>query len=326
MPGSASRRIGAARTAVAAGAAAMFGLTLAAPTGEPLSPLPPLEELDPRRVELGRKLFADKRLSRDGSVACMSCHDPGHAGADPRPFSIGAGGVRHVVNTPTVLNARFNFRQQWTGGAASLEELVGHVVKSPRVFDSDWPSVLGRLRGDERLVRDFRAAYPEGLNEKTVADALATYQRTLVTPSRFDRYLRGDRAALTADELRGYQRFKDYGCVGCHQGVNVGGNMFQRFGAMGDYFKARAAAGQPLTEADRGRYNVTKKDEDLHVFKVPGLRNVARTPPYFHDASAQTLEQAVGVMLRYQVGRDAPAEDKALIIRFLHTLNGEVRP
>ncbi|MCM5678154.1 cytochrome B6 [Schlegelella sp. S2-27] len=291
---------------------------------EPISPLPAVERLDPRRVELGRRLFLDKRLSSDRSVACASCHLPRHGGADTRAFSIGAGGVRHVVNTPSVLNARFNFRQQWAGGAATLEELVGHVVKSPRVFATDWPPLLERLSEDKRLVRAFGDAYADGLSARTVVDALATYQRTLVTPSRFDRYLRGEAGAISADELRGYQRFKDYGCVGCHQGVNVGGNMFQRFGVMGDYFKARAAAGQPLTDADRGRYNVTKNDEDLHVFKVPSLRNVARTAPYFHDASAQTLEQAVSVMLRYQVGRDAPAADKALIVRFLQTLDGEV--
>nr|WP_297357226.1 cytochrome c peroxidase [uncultured Caldimonas sp.] len=297
----------------------------AAQASEPISPLPAVEQFDQRRVELGRKLFRDTRFSRDNSVACISCHSFQHGGADPRPFSVGAGGVRHVVNTPSVFNSRFNFRQQWTGGATSLEELVGHVIKGPRVFASGWDEVLGKLKADARLVAGFRNAYAGGLNDKTVADALATYVRTLVTPSRFDRYLRGETSAITADERRGYERFKAYGCVGCHQGVNVGGNMFQRFGVMGDYFKARAAAGQPLTDADKGRYNVTKKREDLHVFKVPSLRNVARTAPYFHDASAKTLEEAVGVMLRYQLGRDAPAEDKAVIIRFLRTLDGEVR-
>src|SRR5205814_1144734 len=130
-------------------------------------------------------------------------------------------------------------------------------------------------------------------------------------------------SAISGDERRGYERFKAYGCVGCHQGVNVGGNMLQRFGAMNDYFADRAKAGVPITEADRGRFNVTKKPEDMYVFKVPSLRNVALTAPYFHNGSAATLEEAVDVMFRYQLGRAAPAEDKTLIVKFLKSLNGE---
>jgi cytochrome c peroxidase len=296
-----------------------------AQSDEPISPLPPAPQLDVRKVALGQRLFRDARFSKDNSVACISCHSFQYGGADPRPVPVGAGGVKHIVNSPSVWNSGFNFRQQWTGGATSLEDLTDKVVKSPRVFNSSWEEVISKLSKDADMVRDFKAAYREGMTAQTVNNALATYQRSLVTPSRFDRFLQGDAKAITADERRGYERFKAYGCVGCHQGVNIGGNMFQRFGAMGDYFKARAAAGRPVSDADKGRYNVTKKEEDMFVFKVPSLRNVALTAPYFHDASAKTLEEAVDVMFRFQLGRTAPAEDKMLIVKFLQSLSGEVK-
>jgi cytochrome c peroxidase len=302
----------------------MTGIVLAQ-SDEPLSPLPIDLKFDEKKVALGAKLFRDTRFAKDNSVSCLSCHSFQHGGADPRPLSIGSGGVQHVVNTPSVFNSGFNFRQQWAGGAVSLEALVDKVVKSPRVFNSDWKEIIGKLSKDDQLVQDFSSSYPEGLTAKTISDALAIYQRSLITPSRFDKYLRGDTNAISPDEKRGYERFKAYGCVGCHQGVNVGGNMYQKFGAMGDYFAARAAAGRPVTEADKGRYNVTKKDGDMFMFKVPSLRNVEKTAPYFHDASVKTLEEAVDVMFRFQLGRTAPPEDKALIIKFLQSLTGEIK-
>jgi cytochrome c peroxidase len=289
---------------------------------EPLLPLPAVSAQDPERVELGWKLFSDTRFAKDNSVACVSCHSAEHGGADERRYSLGAGGAAGAVNAPSVWNASLNFRQQWAGGASSLEDVVGLVLANPAVFNSNWDELLAKLSRDAALRRDFKHAYPDGLTRATVIDALVSYQRTLLTPSRFDRYLQGDAKAISQDELLGYGRFKAYGCVGCHQGANVGGNMFQRLGVMGDYFRARAAAGRPVTAADWGRYNVTHKEEDRFVFKVPSLRNVALTAPYFHDGSARTLEDAVDVMFRYQLGREAPAEDKALIIKFLNALSG----
>jgi cytochrome c peroxidase len=286
---------------------------------EPLRPLPQDLKFDPDKVALGARLFQDRRFARDGSVSCASCHDLANGGADARPRSVGAGGAVGAVNAPTVYNSGLNFRQQWSGGASTLEDIVDRVVKSPKVFDTKWEDVLARLGTDAALVEGFRRSYPDGLTAKNVMDSLAVYQRTLITPSRFDRYLRGDADAITADEKSGYDRFKNYGCVACHQGVNVGGNMFQVFGAMDDYFKNRGA----VTPGDLGRFNVTKRDADKHVFKVPSLRNVALTAPYFHDASAASLEEAVEVMFRYQLGRTAPREDKALIVKFLKSLTGE---
>jgi cytochrome c peroxidase len=295
---------------------------------EPLVALPQSLALDPGKVALGLKLFDDRRFASDNSLACASCHDLSQGGIDTRPgsrvFSAGTGGAKHIFNTPTVYNAGFNYRQQWTGGAKTLEELVDKVVSSPLVFNSSWPAVLGKLGADKALAAEFQRVYPQrGLTQETVQDSLAVFQRSLITPSRFDRYLRGDVQAISSDEKRGYDRFKAYGCVGCHQGVNVGGNMLQRFGAMNDYFADRLKAGVPAAAGDQGRFRVTKKDEDLHVFKVPSLRNVALTAPYFHNGSAATLEEAVDVMFRYQLGRVAPVEDKALIVKFLNSLTGE---
>jgi len=263
-----------------------------------------------------------RRLSRDNSLACASCHDLGRGGVDGLRTSLGIGGAVGPINAPTVFNSSLNFRQFWDGRAASLEEQAAGPVHNPKEMGSDWKEVLGKLSQDEPLVALFKASYPDGLQSRNIQDAIATFERSLTTPNaRIDKYLRGDRAALTNDELRGYQLFKAYGCVACHQGVNIGGNMFQTFGVMGDYFQRRGN----VTAADLGRFNVTANEGDRHVFKVPSLRNVALTAPYFHDGSAQTLPDAVEVMFRYQLGRTAPQQDKDLIVKFLYTLTGEHR-
>lgn len=287
---------------------------------EPIKPLPLDGKFDARKVALGEKLFNDRRLSKDNTVSCASCHNLSKNGADSVPLSIGIGGKKGTVNSPTVFNTGFNFRQFWAGRAASLEEQVTGPIHNPLEMGSNWVEVVSKLNKDAALVSEFKQIYPEGVHAKSVADVLATFQRSLVTPNaRFDKYLRGDKNALTVEEVKGYQLFKSYGCVACHQGVNVGGNMFQTFGVMGDYFAKR---GNP-TDADLGRFNVTKNEADKHSFKVPSLRNVALTAPYFHDGSAATLNDAVDVMFRYQLGRSAPAQDRELIIKFLHTLTGE---
>lgn len=294
----------------------------AAPLDEPLRPLTVDTHLDARKVELGRRLFIDNRLAKDDSVSCASCHDFSHGGADPRSRSIGVHGEKSGANAPSVFNSGFNFRQLWNGSATSLEDFLDKLIKNPRVFDSSWDEVIGKLAREPALVETFQHTYSDGLTGRNIIDALSTYTRSLVTPSRFDRYLRGDENAITRDELQGYVKFKSYGCVACHQGINVGGNMFQKFGVMGDYFRDRGN----VTPADTGRFAVTKRDIDKHVFKVPSLRNVELTAPYFHDGSAPTLEAAVEVMFKYQLGRTAPQKDKALIVGFLKTLTGEVQP
>lgn len=289
---------------------------------EPLHPLPPTPALAPEKVALGRLLFNDVRLSADNSISCASCHSLERGGVDGRPGSIGVGGAIGGINAPSVLNAAHNFRQFWDGRAGTLEEQAGGPVINPIEMASTWPQVLDKLGADLALKRTFERLYPDGLTPGNIRSAIADFERTLPRPARFDRWLRGDDAALTADELAGYRLFKRHGCIACHQGVNVGGNLYQRFGVMANYFATKKA----ITTADLGRYNVTGRDEDRHLFKVPSLRNVARTAPYFHDASAATLEEAVNIMGRYQLGIDLPPRDVALIVGFLRTLDSETPP
>lgn len=283
----------------------------------------PLPTTPPERnaeVLLGESLFFDKRLSHDNSVACASCHDFRRGGSDRLPVSVGIEGKTGAVNAPTVFNVAFNFAQFWDGRAATLERQVEGPIHNPVEMGSNWSEVVAKLTQDPDYRARFEQIYPDrGITAETIANAIAAYERTLTTPnSRFDRYLRGDTAALNDLELAGYRRFLDYGCASCHQGINLGGNMYQRFGVMKDYF-----AGRTPTRADLGRFNVTGREEDRHVFKVPSLRNVAVTAPYFHDASAQTLEDAISIMGRYQLGRSLTKEDISALAAFLRTLTGE---
>jgi cytochrome c peroxidase len=296
--------------------------SVAAPLAEPIKPLPLSMKQDPARAKIGRQLFLDVRLSANGRVSCANCHDLAKGGVDGRVHSTGFSGKPTGVNTPTVLNAAFNFRQFWNGRADSLEAQIDAVVQNPIEMGSTWDDVVATVSQDSNYQRSFAASYRDGVSKDNIKNALATYERTLITPnSPFDRYLRGDRNAISDEEKAGYLKFKQYGCVACHQGVNVGGNMFQKFGVMGDYFAKR---GGPA-EADMGRYLVTGEEGDKHVFKVPSLRNVAQTAPYFHDGTAKTLDEAVDVMFMYQLGRVASKEDKAAIIKFLNTLSGDLQ-
>lgn len=295
----------------------------AAPLDEPIKPVPQTWKVDPARAALGRQLFGDRRLSANGRTSCASCHDLARGGADGQARSAGFGGQFTSVNAPTVLNAALNFKQFWNGRADTLEAQIGQVVVNPVEMGARWPDVLAWVARDRPYHDAFAAAYRDGVTRANIEDAIASYERTLLTPNaRFDRYLRGESGAITEREKLGYAKFKRYGCIACHQGVNVGGNMFQKFGVMGDYFGQR---GKP-TEADLGRFLVTGQADDRHVFKVPGLRNVALTAPYFHDASAKTLDEAVDVMFRFQLGRVATRQDKEDIVQFLNTLTGVPGP
>lgn len=279
-----------------------------------------MQSLNVRKVALGRKLFHDPALSRDGSVSCASCHQLETGGADRRARSIGVAQQAGRVNAPTVFNSSLNFRQFWDGRADSLENQVDGPVQSGHEMGSSWADVLARLTRDTGYAKEFKALYPAGVQRESVKDAIAEFERSLLTPnSRFDRHLRGDATALTEQERTGYQKFKSYGCISCHQGVNVGANMFQRMGVIRDYFADRG----DVTEADYGRFNVTGNEADKFFFKVPSLRNVAVTAPYFHDGSAATLREAVTVMAEYQLGRPLPREDLTDIVAFLRTLTGE---
>jgi len=288
---------------------------------EPILPLPRHQDLDQRLVALGDRLFHDVRLSQDNTLSCAGCHVLSSGGTDRLVHSIGVGGAQGGINAPTVYNSSFNFAQFWDGRADTLEEQAAGPVHNPAEMSSSWPEVVSKLAADQETVASFRASFAGGITPKNIALAIAEFERSLVTPnSRFDRWLRGEESALSKAEFRGYRLFKSYGCISCHQGANVGGNLYAYMGAMGDYFKDR---GRPLTKADLGRLNVTGRDEDKHFFKVPSLRLAALTPPYFHDGSAATLEEAVQVMGRYQLGREIPREEIVAITAFIRSLVGE---
>ena len=287
---------------------------------EPIKPIPEQVDVDPAKVELGRTLFHDTRLSKDGSISCASCHDLASGGDDGRRVSIGVDGKPGMINSPTVFNAGFNFKQFWDGRSDTLEDQADGPVQSAIEMGSVWPDVVAKLYQDADYPGQFEAIYPDGITRTAIKDAIAEFVRSLITPnSRFDRWLRGDTAALTRQEERGYRLFKQYGCVSCHQGVNVGGNMFQVFGVLNDYFRRRGN----ITDADLGRYAVTGNEEDRHAFKVPSLRMAAMTAPYLHDGSAATLRDAVDAMFEFQLGREAPDQDKEDIVSFIKTLVGQ---
>lgn len=288
----------------------------------PILPLPLALKLDPAKVALGKKLFHDTRLSGNNKISCASCHDITTNGADNKPVSVGIRGGRTAVNSPTVFNSGFNFVQFWDGRAKSLEQQIDGPVHHPNEMGSNWRENLPKLRAGANYVQAFEDIYGDGITVANVKDAIAVFERSLVTiNARFDKFLRGDRNAINKLEKDGYQMFSDLGCISCHQGRSVGGNMFQHFGVVGDYFSDRGN----ITQADYGRYNVTGDAADKHVFKVPSLRNVELTAPYFHDGSAKTLEDAVLVMGKYQLGRTLEDSEVKGLVAFLKTLTGAVR-
>ena len=287
---------------------------------EPIKPIPDDIEVHAEKAALGRALFHDPRLSRDDTVSCASCHDLRSGGDDGRRVSVGIEGKAGLINSPTVFNSGLNFKQFWDGRAGTLEQQIDDPVQSPLEMGSLWPDVVAKLYQDRDYPQRFKALYPDGISRDSIRNAIAEFMRSLNTPNgRFDRWLKGDEEALDRVEKHGYALFKYYGCASCHQGANVGGNMFQVFGVLNEYFRKRGN----ITEADLGRYNVTGNPADRHAFKVPSLRMAAHTAPYLHDGSAATLRDAVDAMFEFQLGRDAPDEDKEAIVAFIETLAGE---
>jgi len=296
-------------------------------TPEPIVPLPQSNDVDPVKAGLGAKLFADPRLSADQSVSCQSCHLPAFGGADSRRHSVSAFGKVRELNSPSIYNVRFNSAGlNWTGRTPSLESQISGSIPNADTMANSWPNVLAVLAKDVDLVAAFTACYGDApfASQKAVMDAIVTYERSLITPSRFDDWLRGDERALTHAERIGYQRFKELGCVGCHNGINVGGASFAKLGLFGDYFADRATKGRGApNELDKGRILTTKNPADLNVFRVAPLRNVALTAPYFHDGAVPTLDEAIELMGRFQLGRELSPVDRSLIAAFLGSLSGK---
>lgn len=288
--------------------------------GEPIAPLPAPAAADLAKIGLGQRLFQDPRLSHGDAVACVSCHRLDEGGDDGLARSVGADGEPLDFNAPTVFNVAFDFRLNWRGNHRTLEEQNEAVLLDPGLMATSWRELLPKLAADAGYASAFTATYDAPPGRDNVLDALAAYQRSLTTPDApFDRWLRGEAGAITAEEEQGYRLFKAYGCAACHQGVNVGGNLFQKFGIFADPF----AGEREPTEGDLGRFAITGVETDRHVFRVPPLRNVAATAPYFHDGRTASLAQAVEIMGRSQLGREIPAADVDRIVGFLGTLTGE---
>ncbi len=289
----------------------------------PLEPIPPATNLAPAKVALGERLFHDPRLSADGSTSCASCHRLSAGGDDDHPRSVGVAGRQGSLNAPTVFNARFNVDQNWDGSAPDLEGQIDGPIHDHREMATDWPEVVATLEGLADYRGDFESLYADGVTAANVRDAIAEFERSLVTvDAPFDRYLRGEPDALDPRQQAGYRHFVDYGCVACHNGRNVGGNMYATMGVMGDFFADHDKQGK----AHLGRFRVTGDPADRHLFRVPSLRLAVDTAPYLHDGSIDELEEVIQVMAEYQLGRRIPAEDVALIAEFIGSLRGEYRP
>ena len=290
--------------------------------GEPIRPIPQSYDVDAAKVELGRLLYYDTRLSVDNTVSCASCHDLESAGVDNKQYSEGVAGQFGGVNAPTVYNAVYNFVQFWDGRAATLaEQAAGPPLNPVEMASPSFDAIIAKLAADKALTKQFKAVYPDGWSEANITNAIEEFERTLITPnSRFDKWLRGDDSAITAEELRGYELFKENNCATCHVGVNLGGESYELMGLRKHYFADRGLA---LTEEDNGRFKQAQQERDRHRFKVPGLRNVELTWPYYHDGTRATLEEAVRDMAIYQSGVELTDEENANIVAFLKTLTGE---
>lgn len=289
---------------------------LHAASKEPIQPIIAAKVANPAMVELGKKLFFDPRLSRSGFISCNSCHNLSMGGTDNIKTSIGHNWQRGPINSPTVLNASLNVAQFWDGRAKDLQEQAGGPIANPGEMAFTHELAIDVLASIPAYRAEFRQVFGQDkLTIEQVTRAIAAFEEVLVTPgARFDQWLSGKKSALTKDELAGYQLFKSSGCIACHNGPAVGGNTFQKMGVVEPYKTAMTA---------QGRSAVTGKDADRFNFKVPTLRNVELTYPYFHDGEAATLTQAVDVMGRLQLGRTFTPDENAQLVAFLKTLTGK---
>jgi len=285
--------------------------------------------LTPERIELGKLLFFENRVSTDGHVSCAACHLPSYYGTDAMPQAMGNQGKVLPRNTPTVFNTALQFVQHYGGNRVDVEEQAVKALSSKLAYgNADLAEAEKRLRAITAYRPMFEKAFPGDADPVTVANwgmAIGAYERTLITPAPFDRYLGGDTAALSAQAKQGLDKFMSFGCSGCHNGVTVGGQMYQKFGLTQDYWNLTGSKEIELFKGrDKGRFQDTKKEEDAFIFKVQQLRNVAVTPPFFHDGSVAELGDAVRIMAKLQLGRDLTDADVADLIAFLESLTGEV--
>ncbi|EXJ10297.1 Cytochrome c551 peroxidase precursor [Nitrincola nitratireducens] len=284
-------------------------------------PVPNPPEQNPLLVKLGEQLFHDERLSGDKTVSCATCHALETGGMDLAKVSTGVGGKKGVIRAPSVFNSHLNHTQFWDGRVKTLEAQVDGPLHDELEMASNWPLVIGRLNADPQLRSEFKKVFDEELNPEQVRIALAAFQRTLMlTNSPFDRWLAGDMEAITAQQKNGFRLFQEYGCISCHQGANVGGNMFARMGSLESFTLFKSAE---MEQVSLGRYNVTGNRKHLYVFKVPGLRTAALNHYFFHDSSASSLEEAIDMMARVQLGRQLTRDQAQDIAEFIRSLLGE---
>ncbi len=290
--------------------------------GEPVRPIAEPTDIDARKALLGYALYHDPRLSIDNTVSCASCHGLNTAGVDNKQYSVGVEGQLGGVNAPTTYNAVYNFVQFWDGRAGTLaEQAAGPPLNPVEMASTSFDEIVAKLEKDRAFAAAFKAVYPDGLNQTNITNAIEEFERTLVTPnSPFDKWLKGDAEALTEEQVRGYELFKKYDCATCHVGVNLGGESYELMGLRRHYFADRNL---PMTEEDNGRFKQTMEERDRHRFKVPGLRNVELTWPYYHDGTRATLAEAVADMAIYQSGVELTDDENAAIVAFLRSLTGE---
>lgn len=286
------------------------------PSNEPITPVKPAVISNPAKVELGKKLFFDPRLSKSGFISCNSCHNLSMGGSDNLPTSIGHNWHEGPINSPTVLNSSMNIVQFWDGRAATLKEQAGGPIANPGEMGFTHDLAADVLRSIPQYREAFKSVYgSDNVNIDEITDALAAFEETLVTPNApFDRWLKGEKTAISPTALKGYELFKSTGCVACHNGEAVGGNSLQKMGLVEPYVTKNPA---------EGIAGLTGKDADRMRFKVPTLRNVELTYPYFHDGAYWKLEDAVDVMARLQLGRKLSNEEVGQIVAFLKTLTGD---
>ena len=289
---------------------------MAAPRNEPIQPIEPAPVTDEAKVELGKQLFFDPRLSKSGFISCNSCHNLSMGGSDNLPTSIGHNWQEGPINSPTVLNSSLNLAQFWDGRAGDLQEQAGGPIANPMEMGFTHDLAVGVIASIPQYVESIKSVYKvDKVSINEITDAIAEFEKTLVTPNaRFDKWLKGDDKAITAYELEGYELFKSVGCTACHNGVNVGGNSFQKMGLYEEYVTNNPAEGVA---------GLSGEDADRFKFKVPTLRNVELTYPYFHDGAYWKLEDSVDVMARLQLGRKLEKDEIAKITAFLKTLTGE---
>jgi len=291
----------------------LVGISLFAQSS--IVPIPKQIIYDKEKAQLGKKLFFETQLSKDGSVSCATCHTLPGNGANKTQYSFGIEGTYTNVNAPTVLNSVFNFSYFYNGRVKNLKEQVVASITKKDGLGSTMDSVVAKLKGSS-YAQEFFTVYENGVTKENIVDALVEFEKALITPnSRFDKFLRGDVDAINAKEKRGYKKFVESGCVYCHNGRNVGGNEYQKMGVFEPYESIKTIS---------SRYDVTKRERDKNVYKVPSLRNVALTAPYLHDGSIKTLKEVISVMYEYQLGVKPNKKDVSDIEAFLKTLTGEM--